>query len=105
MEDNQGAIFIATTDSSSSRSKHFDIKLHFVREVLQRGAVKLHFCPTDKNIADLLTKAISNIKFNNLALQALGIKPTEYLITPQPSQGPQNIRSVERGVLTGKSQA
>ena len=95
MEDNQAAITIATNQTTNSRSKHMDIRLHFVREVIRKGAVKLHFCPTDKNIADILTKAISKIKFNQLSLQLLGINKSEFVVIPQ---APTNA-SVEGGVL------
>ena len=93
MEDNQSAIATANNVSITSKTKHFDIKLHFVREVLRKGSIQLQFCPTDKNVADILTKAISRVKFNHLALQALGIKPTDYIVTPTSA-------SVERGVLS-----
>ena len=93
MEDNQSAIAIASSNSINSKSKHFDIKLHFVRDVLRNGSVQVRFCPTDKNVADLLTKAISRVKFTHLALQALGINPTDFVVLP-------NTSSVEKGVLS-----
>ena len=97
MEDNQSAMSIAANSTNSSKSKHFDIKLHFVREVIAQGKIALHFCPTDKNIADILTKAIQRVKFNKLSLQLLGITPTEYIAVPAPT--PTNS-SLEGGVLT-----
>jgi len=93
MEDNQSAIATANNVSITSKTKHFDIKLHFVREVLRKGSIRLQFCPTDKNVADILTKAISRVKFNHFALQALGIKPTDFIVIPTSA-------SVERGVLS-----
>ena len=97
MEDNQSAIFIAENPASNNKTKHMDIKLHFVREVLDRGKVLLHYCPTDKNLADILTKAIQQVKFKRLGLQLLGVSPTEYIVTPRD---PAQDSSVEGGVLT-----
>ena len=97
MEDNQSAIFIAENPSSNNKTKHMDIKLHFVREVLSQGKVLLHYCPTDKNLADILTKAILQVKFKKLGLQLLGVSPTEYIVAPRD---PSPDSSVEGGVLT-----
>ena len=38
------------------KSKHTEIKYHYIRDMVQRGAVKLQYVATDKHIADVLTK-------------------------------------------------
>jgi hypothetical protein len=43
----------------SERTKHVDIKYHFVTDVLERGDVKLQWIPTDRQQADILTKALA----------------------------------------------
>jgi hypothetical protein len=45
------------------RSKHIEIKYHYIREMVQKGAVKLQCVPTDKQVADVLTKPLSRVKF------------------------------------------
>jgi hypothetical protein len=45
------------------RSKHIEIKYHFIRDVVQRGAVKLQYIRTDEQVADILTKPLSRLKF------------------------------------------
>eukprot|EP00253_Pinus_taeda_P031461 PITA_31461 len=40
------------------RSKHIGIKYHFIRDYVQKGAVKLEYIPTDEQVADILTKAL-----------------------------------------------
>lgn len=64
--DNQSAIKIAKNPVSFQRSKHFDIKLHFIRDEILTGNVKPHYCPTEEMEADLLTKSISKIQFQKL---------------------------------------
>ena len=55
MEDNQGAIAIAKNPTAHARTKHVDIRYHYVREAVQEGVVELRYCPTAQMIADLLT--------------------------------------------------
>ena len=45
------------------KSKHIEIKYHYIRDMVQRGAVKLQCVATDKQIADVLTKPLSRVKF------------------------------------------
>jgi hypothetical protein len=61
--DNQGSIFIASNPVTEKRSKHIDIRYHYVREVVNRGLVKIYFIDGDENPADLLTKNLGSIKF------------------------------------------
>lgn len=60
--DNQGAIDVSKNPTQSDRSKHFDIKYHFCRECVSRGVVEVIHVPTDDNVADLMTKAVSKPK-------------------------------------------
>jgi len=39
------------------RSKHIDIRYHFIRYYVQKGAVKLEYISTDEQVADALTKS------------------------------------------------
>lgn len=66
MEDNQGAIAIAQNPVSHNRTKHIDIRYHFIRETVQSGEIRLHYCPTKDMIADLLTKPLSRQVFELL---------------------------------------
>ena len=40
------------------KSKHVKIKYHYIRDMVQRGAVKLQYVVTDEQIADVLTKPL-----------------------------------------------
>ena len=54
--DNIGAIFMATTKSTKGRTRHVDVKWHFIRELIDSEALKVEFVPTENNVADLFTK-------------------------------------------------
>ena len=45
------------------RSKHIKIKYHYIRDMVQRGAVKLQYVATDEQIADVLTISLARVKF------------------------------------------
>ena len=47
---------------TSGRAKHIDIKYHFVKEARQRGVVEFKYVSTDKEAADVLTKALARPK-------------------------------------------
>ena len=62
-EDNQAAIRIAKNPESHGRTKHIDIKYHFLREKVMNDVIKLEYCPTNDMIADMLTKGLGREKF------------------------------------------
>ena len=57
-EDNQPAIHIAENRLTSQRSKHIDIKYHFIREAITDHIIKLVYVPTHDQLADILTKIL-----------------------------------------------
>jgi hypothetical protein len=61
--DNQGSIFIASNPVTEKRSKHIDIRYHYIREVVERKLAEVFFIDGDKNPADLLTKNLGSVKF------------------------------------------
>ena len=65
-EDNQGTIAIAQNPVYHSRTKHIEIKHHYVRETIQNKHIKLEYCPTKEMIADLLTKPLPRDQFETL---------------------------------------
>ena len=72
MEDNQGTIAIARNPIAHSRTKHIDIRYHYVREAIDNESVDVEFCPTTEMIADLLTKPLPKGQFGKLR-QAMGV--------------------------------
>ena len=45
------------------KSKHIEIKYHYIRDMVQIGVVKLQYVATDEQITDVLTKPLARVKF------------------------------------------
>ena len=56
--DNMGAIKLANNPITNSRSKHIEIKHHFVKELIKERRIQLIYCSTKEMPADLLTKSL-----------------------------------------------
>ena len=67
-EDNQSCITFCQTQQSI-RAKHIDIKYHFVKDYLQKNYFNLKYCPSERMVADVLTKPLGPIKFQSLVKQ------------------------------------
>jgi hypothetical protein len=46
-----------------NKSKHIEIRYHCIRDMVQRGALKLQYISMDEQVADVSTKPLSHIKF------------------------------------------
>ncbi|GAB2292881.1 hypothetical protein Dimus_038225 [Dionaea muscipula] len=57
--DNQSAIAIAKNPVYHDRSKHIDVRFHFLRDSVANGVVKLIYVKTQDQVADILTKPLS----------------------------------------------
>ena len=64
--DNQAAIAISNDSVFHGKTKHFKIKLYHLREEQKDGEVKLPYCKTEDQIADVLTKALPKARFETL---------------------------------------
>nr|GFA81895.1 uncharacterized mitochondrial protein AtMg00810-like [Tanacetum cinerariifolium] len=60
-------------DKLHSRSKHIDIRHHFIQEQVERGVVELYFVSMDYQLADIFTKALPRQRFEFILL-CLGMK-------------------------------
>ncbi|KAK5774739.1 hypothetical protein PVK06_042595 [Gossypium arboreum] len=60
------AVAIAKNPVFHGRTKHFNIELHFVREMEQAQEVKLVHCSSEEQLVDILTKALSVLRFLQL---------------------------------------
>ncbi|KAF2345436.1 hypothetical protein FHG87_023809 [Trinorchestia longiramus] len=65
-EDNQSAICFAQNAKYHGRSKHIDIKFHYVRHLVRNKEIDLVYCPSNDMLADILTKGLSAEKFSRL---------------------------------------
>lgn len=63
--DSQSAIYLVKPQVFHERSKYIDVRVHFIRDIVSSGAVKVQKISTDENPADMLTKAVSSSKYNH----------------------------------------
>ena len=75
-QDNKSAILLEKNGraSSSKRTKHIEIRYYYVADRIAKGDLTVVWCPTDKMIADYLTKPLQGkmfIKFRNLLMGAV----------------------------------
>src|SRR6266702_4985986 len=71
--DNQATLKLATDNNYHARTKHIDLRFHFIRQTIASGALKLLYCPTEDMVADILTKALPKWKVVAL-VTALGMR-------------------------------
>lgn len=76
IQDNQGAIKLAENAVYSQRTKHIDVKFHFIRKLVNEGKIKLQYINTKSMLADGLTKALSGQRMDEL-LNGMRIKKVE----------------------------
>ena len=60
--DNQVVISIARNSVFHGKTKHFKLKLYFLREVQREGEIQLIYCKLENQNADILTKTLSKAK-------------------------------------------
>ena len=72
-EDNQGCIALATNALTTNRTKHIDVRYHFIRQCVQRNQVQVLWIPTIDMVADILTKfSCSASQHYALAVKMMG---------------------------------
>ncbi|GKE51113.1 hypothetical protein Tco_1486269 [Tanacetum coccineum] len=84
--DNRSAIALCCNNVQHSRSKHIDIRHHFIREQVEKGVVELYFVTTDYQLANIFTKALPRERFKFL-LSRLGMK----------SMSPETLKRLQEG--------
>ncbi|GKB40226.1 retrovirus-related pol polyprotein from transposon TNT 1-94 [Tanacetum coccineum] len=68
MCDNKGAIDLSKNPVQHSRTKHIEIRHHFLHDNVQKGHISIEKVPSVDNIADILTKPLKRESFNYLRL-------------------------------------
>ena len=64
--DNISAINISKNPVQHSKTKHIEIRHHFIRELVEEKKIVLEYISTDKQIADIFTKALDTNRFESL---------------------------------------
>ncbi|GKB56150.1 retrovirus-related pol polyprotein from transposon TNT 1-94 [Tanacetum coccineum] len=67
--DNTSAIAISNNLVLHSRTKHIDIRYHFIRDHILKGDIELHFVPTELQLADIFTKPLAEPSFTRLVAE------------------------------------
>ncbi|GJR38759.1 ribonuclease H-like domain-containing protein [Tanacetum coccineum] len=66
--DSQSAIEISCNSVQHSRTKHINVRYHFIKEQVERGIIELYFVRTEYQLADMFTKALFQVKDNKIDL-------------------------------------
>ena len=64
--DNSSAIDISKKPIQHSKTKHIEIRYHFIRDLVERKMVCLEYIPTERQNADIFTKPLDRSKFKTL---------------------------------------
>ena len=72
-EDNQSTIWMTKNSQYHGRTKHIDIKFHYIREQVEKKAIQLEYCESKNMVVDMLTKALLNSQFVKLR-KMLGVR-------------------------------
>lgn len=70
--DNQAAISLSKYNTNHKRSKHIEIRYHFIRNLSERREIQVEYIKSNQNTADIFTKSIAKDQFG-IHKQALGI--------------------------------
>ncbi|GJS51995.1 retrovirus-related pol polyprotein from transposon TNT 1-94 [Tanacetum coccineum] len=71
--DNKSVIALCCNNVQHSRSKHIDVRYHFIKEQFENGVVELYFVRTDYQLEDIFRKALPRERFEFL-LNKIGMK-------------------------------
>jgi hypothetical protein len=72
--DSYAAISIATIERINGKTKHIDIRFHFVRELIKRGDITIRQIPSNQNLSDIFTKNVGPIILKKFIHDLLGHK-------------------------------
>ncbi|KIJ41161.1 hypothetical protein M422DRAFT_172542 [Sphaerobolus stellatus SS14] len=71
--DNQSAITLVKNSEFHSRTKHINVRYHFIRENVEDEQIELVYIPTEDQVADALTKGLSKVKLDKF-IDRMGLK-------------------------------
>nr|GEV74941.1 retrovirus-related Pol polyprotein from transposon TNT 1-94 [Tanacetum cinerariifolium] len=84
--DSKAVVAISCSPVQHSRTKHIDVRYHFIKEKVEKGIVELFFVGTEYQLADLFTKALSEDRFKYL-VRRLGMR----CLTPEELEVLTNV--------------
>jgi hypothetical protein len=66
-EDNESCIKLANNPQEFKRTRHIQVKYHFIRSLVREGKIKLEFCPTKDQLADIFTKGVNGPRLKEIS--------------------------------------
>ncbi|CAI7877986.1 unnamed protein product [Closterium sp. NIES-54] len=84
--DNQSAIALAQNACLHGRTKHMQVRWHFIREMVASGKVILQWCPTNRQAADILTKPLP-FERHGVCMSLMGMQPHVGMVPEQDVGG------------------
>jgi hypothetical protein len=74
--DNKSAISLIKNPVHHDRSKHIDVRFHFLRECAHDRLIEVNFIKTEGQLGDILTKALGKAKFEGLSVK-IGLRKSK----------------------------
>jgi hypothetical protein len=71
--DNQEAITLATLESQNRRTRHINVRYHYIRDCVKSGAITPHYTPTSDMLINGFTKTLDRQKFSTF-VSSIGIR-------------------------------
>jgi len=72
MEDNQACIALSQDSVFRKRTRHFGVRFHYIKEMVENGVVMLQYIPTEHQLADILTKPLHSVRHAKLRDRMMG---------------------------------
>jgi hypothetical protein len=73
-EDNESCIKLAESDASTKRTKHIDVRYHFLREHVEDGRIVFDYVQSARQLADILTKNVRVETLERLSKLMMGMR-------------------------------
>jgi hypothetical protein len=83
-EDNQSCIALTKNPVKQTRTKHIDIRYHYIRDLVEQREIMLEYVDTKENMADLFTKPLTKEQ-GNVLKEMMGVRP-------YPTSGSDRVR-------------
>ncbi|KAM3067034.1 hypothetical protein ACMFMG_012223 [Clarireedia jacksonii] len=74
LSDNQGCIALAKDPIAHSRTKHIEVRYHYIRDLIAYGKATIKYCPTEDMLADVLTKPLPLVAFKRCTQGLMSLK-------------------------------
>ena len=72
--DNQSTFAIAKDPIRNQRTKHIDIKYHFIKSEIKNGSIAMNYVLSEENMEDVFTKPMTKGKSSSLLKNIMGIQ-------------------------------